>query len=211
MSANGVEPTYDRGARPPAVDATASRSDLHAARALRVRRLSPDSVLRRTRDRSAQRARRRHIGAALVVVACLPPVARAEQTGTEPAPPRGVREARCPPTITADERVPEHPPGWTVTQRKTGHRMVGVTFYDGLPSGGASLVYDETATSGDEWIATWHFTPGSKTFWIECRYEGTTMQLARPLPPTVTVCRVTYDKRIVTDPRHDEVRRLACE
>ncbi len=175
------------------------------ARPIRATRGERDAIVDRT-----CRARRRHIGAALLVLfACTP--ARAEQTGTQPAPPRGVREARCPPTITVDERVPEHPPGWTVTQRKTGHAMVGVTFYDGPPSGGASLVYDDTATSGDEWIATWHFTPGSKTFWIECRYEGTTMQLARPLPPTVTVCRVAYDKRIVTDPRHDEVRRLACE
>ena len=120
------------------------------ARPIRATRGERDAVVDRT-----CRARRRRIGAALVVVvACLPPVARAEQTGTEPAPPRGVREARCPPTVTVDERVPEHPPGWTVTQRKTGHRMVGVTFYDGPPSGGASLVYDETATSGDEWIAT---------------------------------------------------------
>ena len=153
-----------------------------------------------------------YVGAAFVVlVVCSPCPAGGEQTGTEPAPARGVPEARCPPTITVDERVPEHPPGWNVTQRKTGHRMAGVTFYEGAPHDGASLVYDETTTSGDEWIATWHFTPGPKAFWIECRYESTPMQLARPLPPTVTVCRVTYDKRIVTDPRHDEVRRLACE
>jgi hypothetical protein len=128
------------------------------------------------------------VAAALVVLfVCVPCATRAEQTGTEPAPARGVPEARCPPTITVDERVPEHPQGWTVTHRKTGHRMAGVTFYEGAPADGASLVYDETATSGDEWIATWHFTPGPKPFWIECRYEGTTMQLARPLPPTVSV------------------------
>lgn len=149
---------------------------------------------------------------ALVVVLALgaAPVG-AEQTGTEPAPPRGNPEARCPPTVAVDERVPEPPPGWSVTQKKAGHRLAGVTFYDGPPGDGASLVYDETATRGDEWIATWHFTPGPRAFWIECRYEGTTMQLARPLPPTVTVCHVTYDKRIVTDPRHDEVRRLECQ
>ena len=149
--------------------------------------------------------------ALLVLVLVIAAPGRAEQTGTQPAPARGVAEARCPPTITVDERVPEHPDGWTVTQRKLGHRMAGVTFYSGPPSEEASLVYDETKTSGDEWIATWHFTPGATPFWIECRYEGTTMQLARPLPQTVTVCHVTYDKRIVSDPRHDEVRRLVCE
>ena len=144
---------------------------------------------------------------ALVIAAA----ARAEETGTAPLPPRGNPEARCPPTITVEERVSERPDGWTVTQRKTGHPMAGVTFYDGPPSEEASLVYDETKASGDEWIATWHFTPGPRPFWIECRYENTTMQLAHPLPPTVTVCRVAYDKRIVKDPRHDEVRRLVCE
>ena len=135
----------------------------------------------------------------------------AEQTGTQPAPARGVAEARCPATIAVEERMPEPPAGWTATKGKGGHSLAGVTFYDGPPADGASLVYDETATSGDDWIATWRFTPGPRAFWIECRYEGTAMQLARALPPTVTLCRVAYDKRIVKDPRHDEVRRLECQ
>lgn len=147
----------------------------------------------------------------LLAVTVAQPAARAEQTGTEPAAPRGNPEARCPATIAVEERVGEHPAGWTVTERKTGHRLAGVTFYEGPPADGASLVYDDTQTSGDEWVATWHFTAGPRPFWIECRYENTTMQLARPLPATVTVCHVTYDKRIVVDPRHDELRRLVCE
>lgn len=147
--------------------------------------------------------------AVLVLTAAIASSTFAEQTGTEPAPARG--EVRCPPTVAVDERVPEPPDGWAVTQRKVGHRLAGVTFYDGPPSAGASLVYDDTKTSGDEWIATWHFTPGARAFWIECRYEGTTMQLAHALPRTVTACHVTYDKRIVSNPRHDEIRRLECQ
>ncbi len=148
---------------------------------------------------------------ALALVGVLAGRVGAEQTGSEPAPPRGNLEARCPATVAVEERVPEPPSGWSVTQRQGGHRLAGVTFYDGPPSERASLVYDETVTHGDEWIASWHFTQGPRPFWIECRYENTAMQLARALPPTVTVCRVTYDKRIVSDPRHDEVRRLECE
>jgi hypothetical protein len=33
----------------------------------------------------------------------------------------------------------------------------------------------------------------------------------RELPSAVTVCHVAYDKLIITDPRHDEVRRIECE
>ena len=137
--------------------------------------------------------------------------ARGEHTGTEPAPPRGRPEVHCPPTVSVDERVPEPPEGWTAQQRKTGHRLAGVTFYDGLPAAEASLVYDETATKGDDWIATWRFPASAGGYWIVCRYEATTMELTRAIPPAVTVCRVAYDKRIVTDPRHDEVRRIECE
>ena len=147
---------------------------------------------------------------ALIVMGLAAPT-RAEQTGTRPAPPRGNAEARCPATIAVEERVPEAPPGWTPTKGAGGHDLAGVTFYDGPPADGASLVYDETATSGDDWIATWRLTPGPRPYWIECRYQGTSMQLARALPPTVTLCRVAYDKRIVKDPRHDEIHRLECQ
>jgi len=98
-----------------------------------------------------------------------------------------------------------------VQQHKSGHRLAGVTFYEGLPSAEASLVYDETATKGDDWIASWRFPPNAGGYWMVCRYEATTMELARALPSAVTVCHVAYDKLIITDPRHDEVRRIECE
>jgi hypothetical protein len=149
--------------------------------------------------------------AVAVALLALASAAAAEQTGTEPAPPRGRRDAQCPPLIAVEERAAEVPEGWTVHKRKTGHRVLGVTFYDGPPSEDASLVYDETTTNGDDWIATWKFAPSERGYWILCRYEATTIELMRALPPTVSVCRVVYDKRIVTDPRHDEVRRIECE
>lgn len=137
--------------------------------------------------------------------------ARAEQTGTEPAPQRGRPDVRCPPTVAVQENLPEPPEGWSVQQHKSGHRLAGVTFYEGLPSAEASLVYDETATKGDDWIASWRFPPNAGGYWMVCRYEATTMELARALPSAVTVCHVAYDKLIITDPRHDEVRRIECE
>jgi len=151
------------------------------------------------------------LACALVAMLAPPPRSVAEQTGLQPAPPRGHPEARCPATVAVEEQVPEEPEGWTVTQRRTGHRLAGVTFFDGPPSENASLVYDTTSASGDDWIATWRFPTSARGYWILCRYEATTIELARMLPPAVTVCHVAYDKRIVTDPRHDEVRRIECE
>ena len=149
--------------------------------------------------------------ALLLALGPFPTWVGAEQTGTQPAPPRGRADARCPATVAVEERVAEPPEGWSVQQHKSGHRLAGVTFYDGPPASEASLVYDETKTEGDDWIATWRFPANAGGYWIACRYEATTMELARALPPAVSVCRVAYDKRIVTDPRHDEVRRIECE
>jgi len=168
----------------------------------------------RTHGRRAARISALLAPATLLALAALAPLAglaHAEQTGTQPAPIRGRADARCPPTVVVEERVPEPPEGWSVQQHASGHRLAGVTFYDGPPAGEASLVYDETATKGDDWIATWRFATNPGGYSVVCRYEGTTMELTRALPPAVTVCRVAYDKRIVTDPRHDEVRRIECE
>lgn len=121
-------------------------------------------------------------------------------------------DLRCPETIDTEQRLASPAAGWTAAQRRGTGRLVGVTFFDGAPADEASLVYDDTATKGDEWIAIWHFAPNTtRGYWITCGYSGTTIELARALPASITVCRVVYDKRILTDPSRDEVKRIACE
>ena len=86
--------------------------------------------------------------------------------------------------------------GWTATQDDTPHQLAGITFYDGPPQEKASLAYDNMMKTAAKQIGKWSFTPvASRQTWISCSYSGTSVELAKSLPPKTSACEVTYDPR----------------
>ncbi len=68
--------------------------------------------------------------------------------------------------------------GWTARVDAVPTQLSGVTFYDGAPSDGASLVPDTERQGKAKSTATWKFgAPGAKGFWIGCRYANTSLTL----------------------------------
>ena len=115
----------------------------------------------------------------------------------------------CPPTVEVEQQA-KAPEGWTLGQGQAPVRLASVTFFDGPPAEKASLVYDEQATSGGQWIATWRLGKNPRGFWISCAYDGTTATLARRLPETVAACRVTYEKDVHLGSGLPAIQRIDC-
>ncbi len=108
-------------------------------------------------------------------------------------------EVACPETIAVESRLLAPPPSWEVRYAEPKGELMGVTFYDGPPSEGASLVYDRASKSGKTWTATWKFTANEgRGFWIACSYTNTSAILYKKLRDSVAECRVSYDRSVST-------------
>jgi hypothetical protein len=93
----------------------------------------------------------------------------------------------------------------------TPHTLSGITFYDGPPSEKASLVYDRITHGKTEQVATWTFAPQkARPIWLACSYAGTSIELTKALPATITTCAVTYDaqQQITGMP---VIKKIACK
>jgi hypothetical protein len=115
----------------------------------------------------------------------------------------------CPTTFEVEQQA-KAPEGWTLGNDRAPVRLASVTFFDGPPAERASLVYDEQATSGGQWVATWRLGKNPRGFWISCAYEGTTATLSRRLPETVAACRVTYEKDVHLGSGLPAIQRIDC-
>jgi hypothetical protein len=103
---------------------------------------------------------------------------------------------RCPPTITTRQELTATPAGWKPMLDDTPHDLAGITFYDGPPAEKASLVYDRMDRGNAVQSAIWTFAAKKdRPIWLTCSYAGTTVQLARSLPPQTTNCTVAYDPK----------------
>jgi len=102
----------------------------------------------------------------------------------------------CPASITTRQELTAPASGWSPMLDDTPHNLAGITFYDGPPAEKASLVYDDIKHGKGEDVATWTFArQEDRRTWLVCSYAGTSVELARSLPPQTTTCSVTYDTR----------------
>jgi hypothetical protein len=74
-----------------------------------------------------------------------------------------------------------------------------------------SLVYDTWTNAKDSSTASWKFPKDARGYWIKCSYRGTTLDLAKALSPTVTSCRVTYDRQAASAAGLPATKRIACQ
>ena len=101
----------------------------------------------------------------------------------------------CPDTVSVTQTGTAPAPEWTVSYSATPVQVEMVTFFNGPPKEEASLVYDTWANAKDTSVATWRFPKDSRGYWIKCSYRRTSMELSKALPPTISSCRVTYDRQ----------------
>lgn len=120
-------------------------------------------------------------------------------------------DALCPDTISVKQTLAAPAPEWTVSASATPIALEMVTFYSGPPKDEASLVYDDLARTSDASVATWNFARDSHGYWVKCSYRGTTQELAKPLPPTLSACRLTYDRQAAGASGLPVIRRIACQ
>lgn len=97
-------------------------------------------------------------------------------------------------TRPAPESVPE---GWQATTAATPCHLLTLTVFDGLPQEQAALVPEmDQALPGGQGLLSWTLTPVSAAgTWVALGYSCKTLVLSRPLPPSATGLRVTYDSR----------------
>jgi hypothetical protein len=116
-------------------------------------------------------------------------------------PAAAAEKIACPAEIKATPSQLATPvAGWTARVDGVPTQLSGVTFYDGAPEDGASLVPDAEKQTKAKSTATWKFdAPGAKGFWIGCRYANTSLTLERQLPSGVKECVVTYDGSATID------------
>ncbi len=119
--------------------------------------------------------------------------------------------AACPDVISVNQALKTPLAGWTSTIDSSPNRLSGVTFFDGPPEEKASLVNDRTTKAAGKEIAIWHFDLRPKReIWIACGYSGTSVVLAKRLPPKTAACQVTYNphQQIAGSPL---IESIACQ
>ena len=117
----------------------------------------------------------------------------------------------CPATISASQKLATPVAGWTATESDLPHNLSALTFYDGPPSDNASLVYDRITHGKTEQIATWTFAAQKeRPIWLACSYAGTSIQLTKTLPSTITTCVVTYNPQETID-GYPVIKKIACK
>ncbi len=125
--------------------------------------------------------------------------------------PAAASDSLCPETATVKQSGAAPAAEWSVSYRATPIALEMVTFYSGAPKDEASLVYDDFVRAKDSSIATWKFPKDARGYWVKCSYAGTTLELSKALPPTVSSCRVTYDRQASSPAGLPTIRRIACQ
>jgi hypothetical protein len=128
------------------------------------------------------------------------------------APPFAVAaDSLCPDTVTVKQTGAAPAPEWSVSYSALPNRLEMVTFYNGPPKDEASLVYDDIVRAKDSSTATWTLAKDARGYWVKCSYASTTLELFKALPPTVSSCRVTYDRQANSPAGLPTIRRIACQ
>jgi hypothetical protein len=119
-------------------------------------------------------------------------------------------EVWCPDTIKVDQKAIPPSPEWSVSYNSLPHQLEMVTFFSGPPQEKGSLVYDEKSKVKGGWVGTWNFPRDAGGYWIQCSYRGTRAELSRPLPNSVSICRVTYDDGSRFPSGLPVIRKIEC-
>jgi hypothetical protein len=125
--------------------------------------------------------------------------------------PVSAADSLCPDTVSVKQTGAAPAPDWSVSYSPTSLQVEMVTFYNGPPKEEASLVYDTWVKAKDTSTATWKFLHDARGYWIKCSYSGTTMELSKALPATVSVCRVTYDRQATSSSGLPAIKRITCQ
>lgn len=127
------------------------------------------------------------------------------------AGPTFAADSICPDTVTVKQAGVAPAAEWSLSYSATPTGLESVTFYNGPPKDEASLVYDSWSDARDTSTATWKLPKDARGYWIKCSYRGTTAELAKTLPPAVSICRVIYERRAVSAAGLPLIRRIACQ
>lgn len=102
----------------------------------------------------------------------------------------------CPDALDSRQVPLGVPPGWQAEDTGTGrHAWAGVVLHAGPPQAGASLAPTRTRRQGAMLVQTWTLDARDAPHWLVCRYAGTVLTLAQPLPGTPRRCTLTLDAR----------------
>jgi hypothetical protein len=120
-------------------------------------------------------------------------------------------DSLCPDAVDVKQTSAAPTPGWSVSYSSTPTRLEMVTFYNGSPKEEASFAYDSWIDAKDTSTATWKLPKDARGYWIKCSYRGTSTELSKALPSTVSSCRVTYDRQAASSSGLPVIKRIACE
>jgi hypothetical protein len=124
--------------------------------------------------------------------------------------PVSAADSLCPDTVSVRQSGAAPAPDWSVSYSAAPLQVEMVTFYSGPPKEEASLVYDTWVNAKDTSTATWKFLHDARGYWIKCSYRGTTMELSKALPATLSSCRVTYDRQATSSSGLPAIKGIAC-
>jgi hypothetical protein len=119
-------------------------------------------------------------------------------------------DSLCPETVNTRQTGAAPAPDWSVSYSTSPNQLEMVTFYSGPPKDEASLVYDDFVSGKDSSLATWKFPKDPSGYWVKCSYRGTTLELSKALSPTVSSCRVTYNRDAGLPSGLPAIRSIAC-
>ena len=125
--------------------------------------------------------------------------------------PASASDSLCPDAVGVKQTGAAPAPEWSVSYSATPTQLEMVTFYSGPPRDEASLVYDDLVRAKDSSTATWAFPKNPRGYWVKCSYRGTTLELSKALPPTLSACRVTYDRQAASPSGLPAIKRIACQ
>jgi hypothetical protein len=125
--------------------------------------------------------------------------------------PAAAADSLCPDAVSVKQTGTAPTPEWSVSYSAAPNQLEMVTFYSGPPQDEASLVYDDMVNAKGSSTATWKFPKDPRGYWVKCSYRGTTLELAKALPATVSSCRVTYDRAESSPSGLPAIKRIACQ
>lgn len=97
----------------------------------------------------------------------------------------------CPEHLSVSQTATA-PDGWEVVPPRQEPSLEGITVYDGPPQNLASQVPVEMVEKGNLAVHRYAVEDG---FWLECRYQGAALTIAKPLPPEVKSCHAHYQRQ----------------
>ena len=120
-------------------------------------------------------------------------------------------DSLCPDTVSVKQTGAPPAPEWSLSYSGAPSELEMVTFYNGPPKEEASLVYDDFVRGKDSSTATWKFPKDPRGYWVKCSYRGTSLELSKALPPSVSSCRVNYERQAASPSGLPAIKRIACQ